>query len=96
MTKIELTQFKQTNLRDVLERAQELLVSLATICNDNKSRIQIAEKMLKQVDPGDDWERVAWSLVNIELVERIIREEDASLLKYPEDWDGGINVGTKE
>lgn len=96
MTQIELSQFKQTNLRAVLERANELLYALGAMTHSHELQENIVTELMNKCETGDTWERAALSLVAVELFERIVREDDSSVEKFPEGWAGGIYVGAKE
>lgn len=87
---IETTQFKQTNLSGVLSRANEILAHLSALGVTPDSEDKMLTLMWIDMQVGDEWERAAIALAQVELFERRMRAEDPSVESYPEGWNGGI------
>lgn len=87
---MKLDQFTQTNLVAVLERANLILANITEFGTSPNGEEQIIDSLIKNVDPGDEWEQASLALVKVELMERRIRLEDKQVESFPKGWDGGI------
>lgn len=87
---MKLEQFTQTNLVAVLERANLILANITEFGTSPNGQEQIIETLIKECDPGDEWERAAMYLAQVELMERRMRRDDPQLESAPDNWEGGI------
>jgi hypothetical protein len=91
-----LDQFTQTNVRGVLERANEFLTGLRLFNISLDQQEDFVERCLQHCEPGDTWERASLALVAVEIFERNIRDQDPNVEKFPKGWNGGVLAAVKE
>lgn len=86
-------EFKQLNLKSVIDRANDILVALRELNFVNGPDIIRMIAIMTEVAEGEDdeWEVAALKLVRLEILERNVRIQDKTTESAPPGWNGGIN-----
>lgn len=84
------TQFKQSNVVGVINRANELLESIRSLGASTATQDSLLEMLKGDCMDGDFYEAAALALVECELIELRICYEDPQVPRMSDGWNGGF------
>jgi predicted phage tail protein len=96
MANVNAYELREINMLAVIERANEKMYHLQKLVMSNADMLQMAkaQKHTANEQDLDMWESLSWHIVEVELIERMMREEDKNCESNSKlkPFNAGFNV----